>query len=77
MFFLNAQVGEWFMPAVSKTAISPKSLSHVRIVPCVQLAMMNLTEEKMNNKEENKDKCSDCQFNDTSCPGGMWCTEYH
>ena len=36
---------------------------------------MNLTEEKMNNKEENKDKCSDCPFNDTSCPGGMWCTE--
>ena len=26
-------------------------------------------------KEENKDKCSDCPFNDTSCPGGMWCTE--
>jgi hypothetical protein len=28
----------------------------------------------MDNKEE-KDKCSDCPFNDTSCPGGMWCTE--
>ena len=28
----------------------------------------------MNNKEENKDKCSDCPFNDTNCPGGMWCT---
>lgn len=26
-------------------------------------------------EEENKDKCSDCPFNDTSCPGGMWCTE--
>lgn len=24
---------------------------------------------------DNKDKCSDCPFNDTSCPGGMWCTE--
>lgn len=32
---------------------------------------MNLTEEKMNNK----DKCTDCPFNDTSCPGGAWCTE--
>ena len=30
----------------------------------------------MNNKEEDKDKCSDCLFNDTGCPGGMWCTEY-
>lgn len=29
----------------------------------------------MDNKEEYKDKCSDCPFNDTSCPGGMWCTE--
>ena len=19
------------------------------------------------------DECSDCPFNDTSCPGGMWC----
>lgn len=36
---------------------------------------MNLTEEKMNNKEENKDKCTDCPFNDTSCPSGAWCTE--
>ena len=32
-------------------------------------------EEKMDDKEENKDNCSDCPFNDTSCPGGMWCTE--
>ena len=29
----------------------------------------------MNNKEQNKDKCFDCIFNDTSCPGGAWCTE--
>ena len=29
----------------------------------------------MNNEEENKDKCTDCPFNDTSCPGGAWCTE--
>lgn len=29
-------------------------------------------EEFMN---DNKDKCSDCPFNDTSCPGGMWCTD--
>ena len=29
----------------------------------------------MSNKEENKDKCTDCPFNDTSCTGGMWCTE--
>ena len=28
--------------------------------------------EKLPN-EENKDKCSGCPFNDTSCPGGMWC----
>lgn len=21
-----------------------------------------------------KDKCSDCPFNDTDCPGGMWCS---
>ena len=27
----------------------------------------------MDNKEENKDKCYGCPFNDTSCPGGMWC----
>ena len=26
-------------------------------------------------EKENKDKCSDCPFNDTSCPGGMWCSE--
>jgi hypothetical protein len=29
----------------------------------------------MNNKEEYKDKCADCPFNDTSCPGGSWCSE--
>ncbi len=23
--------------------------------------------------KENKDKCSDCPFNDTDCPGGSWC----
>ena len=28
-----------------------------------------------NNKGEKEDKCSNCPFNDTSCPGGMWCTE--
>lgn len=27
----------------------------------------------MNN--EDKDKCSDCSFNDTSCPSGSWCNE--
>lgn len=27
----------------------------------------------MNN--EDKDKCSNCQYNDTSCPGGSWCNE--
>jgi len=21
-----------------------------------------------------KDKCTDCPFNDTECPGGMWCS---
>ena len=31
--------------------------------------------EKLPN-EENKDKCSGCPFNDTSCPGGMWCISY-
>lgn len=25
--------------------------------------------------QEEKDKCIDCPLNDTSCPGGMWCTE--
>lgn len=25
----------------------------------------------MNN--EDKDKCSNCPYNDTSCPGGSWC----
>lgn len=25
--------------------------------------------------QEEKDKCADCPFNDTSCPGGMYCTE--
>ena len=25
----------------------------------------------MNN--EDKDKCSNCPYNDTSCPGGNWC----
>ena len=35
-----------------------------------------MTQEELNElKEENKDKCSDCPFNDTSCPGGAWCTE--
>lgn len=29
----------------------------------------------LNNTEENKDECTDCPFYDTSCPGGMWCTE--
>ena len=27
--------------------------------------------------QENKDKCTDCPFNGTGCPGGMWCTEMH
>ena len=27
----------------------------------------------MNKKD--KDKCSDCPYNDTSCPGGSWCNE--
>jgi len=27
----------------------------------------------MNN--EDKDKCSNCPYNDTSCPGGSWCSE--
>ncbi len=27
----------------------------------------------MNN--EDKDKCSNCPYNDTSCPGGSWCNE--
>jgi len=22
-----------------------------------------------------KDKCTDCPFNDTECPGGIWCSE--
>jgi hypothetical protein len=26
----------------------------------------------MNNTED-KDKCTDCPFNDTDCPGGSWC----
>lgn len=30
----------------------------------------------MDNKEENKDKCYGCPFNDTSCPGGMWCVSW-
>lgn len=25
----------------------------------------------MNN--EDKDKCSNCPYNDTDCPGGSWC----
>ena len=25
--------------------------------------------------KEDKDKCSDCVFNDTNCPGGSWCTK--
>ena len=25
--------------------------------------------------KEDKDKCIDCPFNDTSCPGGSWCNE--
>ncbi len=29
----------------------------------------------MNNKEHMDDKCKDCPFNDTSCPGGVWCTK--
>lgn len=29
---------------------------------------------KMRNNEEYKDKCTDCPFNDTGCPGGAWCT---
>lgn len=24
--------------------------------------------------DDRKDICEDCPFNDTSCPGGMWCT---
>ena len=27
----------------------------------------------MNN--EDKDKCSNCPYNDTNCPGGSWCNE--
>ena len=27
----------------------------------------------MNN--EDKDKCSNCPYNDTSCLGGSWCNE--
>lgn len=23
---------------------------------------------------EESDECTDCPFNDTDCPGGMWCT---
>ena len=26
-------------------------------------------------EQKDKDKCTDCPFNDTSCPGGMYCTE--
>ena len=26
----------------------------------------------MNNTED-KDKCMDCPFNDTDCPGSSWC----
>ena len=25
--------------------------------------------------KEDKDKCADCPFNDTSCPGGVWCNK--
>ena len=25
--------------------------------------------------KEDKDKYTDCPFNDTSCPGGSWCTK--
>ena len=32
-------------------------------------------EEVKNEQEEYKDKCTNCPFNETSCPGGMWCTE--
>lgn len=28
-----------------------------------------------NEDKDIKDKCTDCPFNDTSCPGGMFCTE--
>ena len=35
--------------------------------------------EKIENDNFNiisdKDKCADCPFNDTSCPGGSWCTD--
>ena len=40
-----------------------------------KILQMTLIEEQMNNKEEYKDKCTDCPFNGTSCPGGAWCTE--
>lgn len=28
----------------------------------------------MTQEDKDKDKCTDCPFNDTSCPGGMYCT---
>ena len=31
----------------------------------------------MNNKEENKNKCTDCPFYGISCLGGIWCTKTH
>lgn len=30
---------------------------------------------KRHNIEE-KDPCENCSLRDTSCPGGMWCTNY-
>jgi hypothetical protein len=28
----------------------------------------------MLSNEEYKDKCEDCPYNNTECPGGAWCT---
>ena len=29
----------------------------------------------MKPEDKDKDKCTNCPFNNTSCPGGAWCSE--
>ncbi len=38
--------------------------------------MIQNNDREMDNKEEYKDdKCADCPYNDTDCPGGSWCSK--
>lgn len=39
------------------------------------LGDINIVLEYLKNKIIMDDKCKDCPFNDTGCPGGAWCDQ--